>query len=99
IVQSANNLIINGALPPLADFTFPIYTDDLKNTFQDWSYTATHNFASTANVRQGTNSIMAVYGGNSYQGVTFTPPLAHLQQVIQHLNSPYLEKQVRTERS
>lgn len=71
-VQSANDLLINGGLPPLADFPFAIYTDALQNTFQDWSYTATHDFNSTANVRQGTKSIKAIYdAGNGYQGLTF----------------------------
>ena len=70
-VQSNDILAING-LPPLADFPFPIYTDALQNTFQDWSYTTTHDFNSTANVRQGTKSIKAVYdAGNGYQGLTF----------------------------
>lgn len=71
-VQSTDDLKVTGGLPPLADFTFPIYTDGLQNTFQDWSYTDTHNFNSTANVRQGTTSIMAVYSAsNGYQGLTF----------------------------
>lgn len=72
IVQSANDLDINGGLPPLANFPFAIYTDALQNTFQDWSYTTTHDFNSTANVRQGTKSIKSVYdAGNGYQGTTF----------------------------
>ena len=69
-VQSSDILEITG-LPPLADFTFPIYTDAAQNGFQDWSYTATHDFANTENVRQGTKAIKAVYGGNTYQGITF----------------------------
>src|SRR5205823_4296965 len=40
-VQSSADLVIN-TLPPLADFTAPIYTDALQNGFLDWSYTATH---------------------------------------------------------
>jgi hypothetical protein len=75
-VESNDVLVLNGGLPALADFTMPIYTDALQNGFQDWSYTDTHNFSSTANVRQGTNSIKAVYGGNSYQGITFHAPTA-----------------------
>jgi hypothetical protein len=71
LVESAAVLEINGGLPPLADFPFPIYTDGLQNTFQDWSYTVTHNFASEANVRQGTKSVRSEYGGNGYQGTTF----------------------------
>ncbi len=60
-----------GGLPPLADFAFAIYTDALQNGYQDWSYTDTHDFSSTAIVRQGVNSIKAVYGIGGYQGVTF----------------------------
>ena len=70
-VQSSADLQINGGLPPLADFPFAIYTDALQNTFQDWSYTDLHDFNSTANVRQGTKSIRAVYAAGGYQGVTF----------------------------
>jgi len=69
-VQSSDILEITG-LPPLADFTFPIYTDAAQNGFQDWSYTATHDFANTENVRQGAKAIKAIYGGNTYQGITF----------------------------
>jgi hypothetical protein len=71
VVQSANDLNINGGLPPLADFPFAIYTDALQNTFQDWSYTTSHDFNSTANVRQGTKSIKSVYAAGGYQGTTF----------------------------
>jgi hypothetical protein len=55
----------------LADFPFAIYTDALQNTFQDWSYTTSHDFNSTANVRQGTKSIKSVYAAGGYQGTTF----------------------------
>ena len=71
VVQSANDLDVNGGLPPLADFPFAIYTDALQNTFQDWSYTTIHDFNSTANVRQGTKSIRSVYAAGGYQGTTF----------------------------
>ena len=70
-VQSAVDLQIIGGLPPLADYAFPIFTDVLHNTFQDWSYTDTHDFNSTANVRQGTKSVRAVYAPGGYQGLTF----------------------------
>lgn len=71
-VISDQVLDIKGGLPPLADFAFPIYTDALQNGFQDWSFTDTHDFSSTAIVRQGNNSILANYNtGNGYQGVTF----------------------------
>ena len=70
-VQSPEDLKLNGGLPPLSDFPLPIYTDGLQNTFQDWSYTTIHDFNSTANVRQGTKSVKAVYADGGYQGVTF----------------------------
>jgi hypothetical protein len=70
-VQSSDELRINGGLPALADFLFPIYTDALQNTFQDWSYTDTHDFNSTANVRQGTKSIKGIYAAAGFQGITF----------------------------
>ena len=70
-VQSTDDLNITGGLPPLADFPLAIYTDALQNTFQDWSYTATHDFNSTEVVRQGTKSVKSVYAGNGYQGTTF----------------------------
>lgn len=70
-IQSSQMLVINGSLPPLANFTAPIYTDGLHNGFQDWSYTATHDFNNTDNVREGTKAIKAVYAGNGYQGITF----------------------------
>lgn len=74
-VESNEDLVLNGGLPPLADFPLPIYTDALENGFQDWSYTDTHDFNNTSNVRQGTNSILAVYNaGNGYQGLTFHNP-------------------------
>ena len=69
-VESPTDLVVN-TLPPLADFTAPIYTDAPATNFQDWSYTDTHDFNSTQMVRQGTKSIRAVYGGNGYQGITF----------------------------
>ena len=71
VVQSTNDLDITGGLPPLADFPFAIYTDALQNTFQDWSYTTSHDFNSTANVRQGTKSVKSVYAAGGYQGTTF----------------------------
>jgi hypothetical protein len=71
-VSSVEDLVLNGGLPPLADFPFPIYTDATQNGFGDWSYTDIHDFNSTANVRQGAKSILAVYNaGNGYQGITF----------------------------
>ena len=71
VVQSTDDLQINGGLPPLADFPFAIYTDALQNTFQDWSYTNTHDFNNTEVVRQGTKSIKSIYAAGGYQGTTF----------------------------
>jgi hypothetical protein len=71
-VTSTDDLVLNGGLPPLADLPFPIYTDATQNGFQDWSYTDTHDFNSTSNVRQGTKSVLATYNAtNGYQGLTF----------------------------
>jgi hypothetical protein len=67
-VQTANDLDINGGLPPLADFPYPIYTDELDNGFQNWSWAA-NDFNNTSNVRQGTKSILATY--NAWDGITF----------------------------
>ncbi len=76
-VQSADNLVINGGLPPLADFPYAIYTDGTQNGFQDWSYTDVHDFANNENVRQGDYAIKAVYNaGNGYQGLTLHNPSA-----------------------
>jgi hypothetical protein len=74
-IQSTTVLEITG-LPPLADFGLPIYTDANQNGFQDWSYTATHDFNNTENVRQGAKAIKAIYSDgtahdNPYQGITF----------------------------
>jgi len=70
-VSSTDDLLINGGLPPLADFAFAIYTDALQNTFQDWSYTDSHDFGNTEVVRQGTKSIKTVYAASGYTGTTF----------------------------
>jgi len=69
-VQSPADLMLN-TLPPLANFAAPIYTDGLQNGFQNWSYTASHDFSNTEKVRMGNMAIKAVYGGNGYQGITF----------------------------
>jgi hypothetical protein len=72
--ESADLLQILGGLPNLPDFTFAIYTDALQNGYQDWSYTDTHDFNSSVNVRQGSKSIRAVYAAGGYQGLTFHNP-------------------------
>jgi hypothetical protein len=68
--ESSNLLEIIGGLPDLPDFPFAIYTDALQNGYQDWSW-ATRDFNSSAIVRQGSKSIKAEYGGDTYQGITF----------------------------
>ncbi|MFL5741539.1 MAG: IPT/TIG domain-containing protein [Flavisolibacter sp.] len=73
-VTSAADLQINGGLPPLADFTLPVYTDATQSGFQDWSYTNVHDFNNSSNVRQGTKSILATYKDGDYQGLTFHNP-------------------------
>jgi len=74
-VQPSTDLVIN-TLPPLADFAAgaALYTDAAQNGFQDWSYTATHDFNNTEMIRQGSKSIKAVYADNGYQGLTFHHP-------------------------
>jgi len=67
--ESGQTLDVIG-LPPLADFAFPIYTDGVNSGYGDWSWAA-RDMASTQIVRQGTTSIKATYGGNSYEGIRF----------------------------
>ena len=69
-VESSQVLDFIGGLPPLADFSYAIYTDALQNGFQDWSW-AGRDFNSTANVRQGDKSIKVTYGSGGYEGITF----------------------------
>ena len=69
-VESSVEMTLSGDLPPIADFPHAIYTDGLQNGFQDWSW-ATRDINNAENVRQGTKSIKATYGGDGYQGITF----------------------------
>ncbi len=69
-VESTVDMTLTGDLPPLADFPHAIYTDALQNGFQDWSW-ATRDINNAENVRQGTKSIKATYGGDGYQGMSF----------------------------
>lgn len=48
---------------------FPIYTDSLVNSFQDWSWAPSRNFANPAPVHSGTNSISVTAA--TYEGVSF----------------------------
>jgi hypothetical protein len=67
--ESGQSLDVIG-LPPLAAFPFPIYTDGLNSGYGDWSWAA-RDMASTQIVRQGSVSIKATYGGNTYEGIRF----------------------------
>lgn len=69
-VESSQTLDITGGLPPLDPFAYAIYTDGVNNGFGNWSWAA-NDFASTQLVRQGTTSIKATYGGNTYEGIRF----------------------------
>jgi hypothetical protein len=77
VVESTQVLDLLGGLAPLVDFAAAaaIYTDGLKNGFENWSYTDVKEFNSTANVRQGTMSVRGGYGTldntKLYQGLTF----------------------------
>ena len=69
-MESAVEMTLTGDLPPLADFPHAIYTDALQNGFQDWSW-ATRDINNAENVRQGSKSIKATYGGDGYEGISF----------------------------
>ena len=68
-VESSVEMQLTGDLPPLPDFAHAIYTDGLQNGFQDWSW-ATRDINNAENVRQGSKSIKATYGGDGYQGIS-----------------------------
>lgn len=77
-VKNATGTVVSGQIlrftfdpPQLANFPYAIYTDALQNGWQDWSFTASKDFSSVANVREGDRSIKATYGGNGFQGITF----------------------------
>ncbi len=55
----------------LAQADLPIYTDHLVNGFQDWSW-APHNFANTAPVHSGSNSISV--NATAYQAIWLEHP-------------------------
>lgn len=51
-----------------AQTNFPVYSDQLDNGFQDWSW-GTHNFTNTAPVHSGTYSISS--SGVTWDGISF----------------------------
>jgi hypothetical protein len=69
-VESSVEMLLSGDLPPLPDLAHAIYTDGLQNGFQDWSWN-TRDINNAENVRQGSKSIKATYGGDGYQGQNF----------------------------
>ncbi len=58
----------------MAQANLPVYTNNLVNAFQDWSFSVTRNFTNTATVYPGeSNSIsVQVTGGGGDQPV---PPM------------------------
>lgn len=68
----------------MAQANLPLYTDNLVNAFQDWSYNCTRNFANTSPVHSGTDSISVTitsgYGALAlqYQAGFNTAPYASL---------------------
>jgi len=58
----------------MAQANLPIYTDNLVNAFQNWSYPgATNNVANTSTVHSGSYSISVTYSTN-YQALSFQYP-------------------------
>ncbi len=59
-------------LPPslLAQADLPVYTDNMVNDFQDWSWIP-HNLLNTSPVHSGTYSISATANSNDYEGLQF----------------------------
>lgn len=68
----------------MAQANLPLYTDNLVNAFQDWSWSSTRNFANTSPVHSGTNSLSVTItsGGGAlslqYQAGFNTAPYASL---------------------
>ena len=68
----------------MAQANLPLYTDNLVNAFQDWSWSCSRNFANTSQVHSGSNSIsVTITGGGGalslqYQSGFNTAPYASL---------------------
>jgi alpha-L-arabinofuranosidase len=64
----------------LAQATLPVYTDNLVNGFQDWSWIP-DNLTNTSPVHSGTHSISATADDPSgYQGLSFEEPIYNTYQ-------------------
>jgi hypothetical protein len=65
------------AFPPslLAQATLAVYTDNLVNGWQDWSWIP-RNLANTSPVHSGTYSISATADDNNYEALSFEQPIA-----------------------
>lgn len=79
LVARTRSVILFGLLcsaanqPVLAQANLPLYTDNLVNAFQSWSW-ATVNFANTAPVHSGSYSISVTDGAN-YQALSLQYPV------------------------
>jgi len=68
----------------MAQANLPLYTDNLVNAFQDWSWNCTRNFANTSPVHFGTQSISVIITNSGaalslqYQAGFNTAPYASL---------------------
>ena len=59
--------------------SLPVYTDNLVNGFQDWSWIP-DNLANTSPVHGGTHSISASASNNNYQALSFEQPIFNSYQ-------------------
>ncbi|MFZ0828411.1 MAG: LamG-like jellyroll fold domain-containing protein [Verrucomicrobiia bacterium] len=61
-------LILSAAQSLMAQASMPVYTDNLVNSFQDWSYSCTRSFTSTSPVHSGSYAIAVTNasGGTLY---------------------------------
>jgi alpha-L-arabinofuranosidase len=58
----------------LAQASLPVYTDNLVNGFQDWSWIP-DNLTNTSPVHSGTHSISASASDNDYEALSFEEPI------------------------
>ena len=66
--------------PPLmAQANLPVYTDNLVNGWQDWSWMP-DNLANTSPVHSGTHSISASASDNDYEALSFEQPIYNSYQ-------------------
>jgi hypothetical protein len=64
VVESAEALKFTDDLPDLAPLKYAMYEDALVNSWQNWGYGATFDFANTENVRDGNAAAKVVYAGS-----------------------------------